>query len=309
MARSHGRIQFSIFSNRDFRALSAFAQRMYFVLFGQKDVNNAGVLPLMVSRWAKYCDETSVDDVQAALDELQAAEFVFFDEDTEELLIRSFIRNDGVVKQPNVLKNALKCAELVESQLLRTVLAKELRRLRRKDAEAVADRLDPNPSETPPEGFEDPSETLPEPLNPSRTPREPRGVGVGEGEKLPTADGDLGGRARTYTHTRARETLPPPPHCPRHPDGTDQPCRPCGTARQRRVDWDAEQNRLAALTRSTEARERAELRAAEITACALCDTDGYASGVLCDHDPDRAERAARHLAAIRSQLSKPKGAA
>ncbi len=309
MARSHAQIQFSIWANKEFRGLSERAQRMYLVLFGQKDVNNAGVLPWLPTRWAKYCKDTTPTDIEAAVVELEEHRFVYVDTDTDELLIRSFIRGDGVVKQPNVFKNALKCAELVESERLRRVLASELRGLRRRDAEAVADRLDPNPSETPPEGFEDPSETLPEPLNPSRTPREPRGVGVGEGEKSPTADGDLGGRARTYTHARAREQVPPPPHCPKHPDGTDAPCRPCGTARQRRVDWDAEQNRLAALTRSTEARERAELRAQAIAECSMCDDDGYDNGVLCDHDPERAERASRFVAQIKSGLRKPKGAA
>ncbi len=123
MARSHGRIDFGIWSNKAFRALSERAQRMYMVLFGQKDVNNAGVLPLMESRWAKYCDSMSVDDVRDALRQLEEARFVFVDEDTEELLIRSFIRGDGVVKQPNVFKNALKCAELVDSPKLREVLA------------------------------------------------------------------------------------------------------------------------------------------------------------------------------------------
>lgn len=309
MARSHGRIDFRIWADKDFRALSERAQRIYMMLFGQKDVNNAGVLPLMESRWAKYCTSMSAADVRAGLEELEAARFVFVDDDTEELLIRSFIRGDGVVKQPNVLKNAFKCAELVDSPRLRKVLAAELRGLRRKDAEAVADRLDPNPSETLTEGFGNPSETLPEPLNPSRRVREPRGVGVGEGEKSPTANGELGGRAHAYTHARAREMLPPSPHCPKHPEGTDAPCRACGSAREARAAWDTEQERITKLAQSEEARRAAEVRAQAIEDCDLCDSDGYAGLRWCDHDPESAERARRGSALVRAAFTKPKGAA
>ncbi|MBH5146309.1 hypothetical protein [Rhodococcus erythropolis] len=207
MARSHGIIQFTLWTNKDFRELSAAAQRMYLLLFGQKDVNNAGMLPLMPARWAKYCGETDVDHVWACLHELAAQQFVVFDADTDELLIRSFIRGDGVIKQPNVFKNALKCAELVDSPGIRTVLATELRKLRRKDADAAADTIEPNPSETLPEPFPKGSETLPEPLNPSGTLREPHGEGVGEGEKVTACTSQVlkSGVAHTRTHTREDE--------------------------------------------------------------------------------------------------------
>lgn len=71
----------------------------------------------------------------------------------------------------------------------------------------------------------------------------------------------------------------------------------------------AQQQREAALRLSTEARERAELRAQAITECGMCDDDGYDRGLPCDHDPDREERARRGLAAVRAKLPKPKGAA
>lgn len=43
-------------------------------------------------------------------------------------------------------------------------------------------------------------------------------------------------------HARSdREDGPPDPFCPAHPDGTDDPCRPCGVRRLRRKKWDDEQ--------------------------------------------------------------------
>jgi len=279
---------------------------MYLVLFGQKDVNNAGILPWLPTRWAKYCEGMSVADVETAVTELEEHRFVFVDTDTDELLIRTFIRGDGVIKQPNVFKNALKCAELIESERLRRVLASELRGLRRRDAEAVADRIDPNPSETLTEGFENPSETLPEPLNPSGTPREPRGEGVGEGEKVPTADRELGGRAHAYTHTRARETIPPSPHCSKHPDGTDAPCRPCGLARHARAEWDAAQLAAEKHAQSEQTRLAAEARAHAIANCDLCDPDGYIGITPCDHDPDFDDRFRQGMAKARAAITQPK---
>ncbi|WP_051637269.1 hypothetical protein [Rhodococcus sp. UNC363MFTsu5.1] len=301
MARSHGRIQFGLFNNREFRALSPGAQRTYMVLFGQKDVNNAGVLPLMPSRWARYCEGLTEADVWADLAELQAARFIYFDTDSDELLIRSFIRGDGIEKQPNVLKNALKCAELIDSPLLRQVLAAELRKLRRKDADAVADMIEPDPSGRVSEPFPNPSETLPEPLNPSRTPREPRGVGEGEEVLLRTADEELGGRARVHTHTR--EAQPPTPHCPKHPQGTDAPCRACGAARQAREAWDLTESRRRIEVQRAEREKRVEAAKQAIAACALCDDEGYAGTTVCDHDPDVAERNRRGSALVRAALA------
>lgn len=188
--RSHGRILVSIWRDRDFIARSVAAQRCYMMLLAQKDINNAGVQPLMVRKWAKASEETAEADIVRALNELQAHRFVCYDTDTEELLIRSFIRNDGIAKQPNVLKNALRVAPQTESPRLRAALADELDSLRRKDASEVASEIRPegfgNPFETLP-GSEtenprsNPSETLPEGFNPSGTLREPCGDGVGEG--------------------------------------------------------------------------------------------------------------------------------
>ncbi|WP_064442602.1 hypothetical protein [Hoyosella altamirensis] len=212
MPRDHGRILCSIWSDADFRRLTADAQRLYMLILSQKTINNAGVIPLMVSKWAKGCEHTTVEDVQRALDELHDRRFVLCDEDTEEAFVRSFIRGDGILKQPNVLKNALKCVRSIDSLVLRREAAVELRRIGRKDTVAVAEEIDPgeplaNPSETLPEGISNPSGTLEPFANPSRTLREPRGEGEGEGVKVTTSDThflESSSLARAHAHTRVR---------------------------------------------------------------------------------------------------------
>jgi hypothetical protein len=150
--RSHARILVSIWTDTDFRALSPEAQRTYMLLLSQGSLNNAGVLPLTVKRWAAGCNATTTGDVEKALAELDEHRYVAVDEDTEELLVRSFIRNDGISKQPQMLKSALKEAVGIESPRLRAVLAQELRRLGRDDCSFTADQIDPGFPPDPPNG-------------------------------------------------------------------------------------------------------------------------------------------------------------
>lgn len=130
MAREHARILTRIWRDPDFRARTPDAQRAYVLLLTQRDVNYAGVLPLAMARWARASDHTSAEDVELAVKELEDHQFVVVDRDTDEVLIRSFIRNDGLIDQPKVLRVALREALAVESEVLREVLGHELARVR-----------------------------------------------------------------------------------------------------------------------------------------------------------------------------------
>lgn len=129
MARDHARILCRIWADEDFRARSAHAQWLYFLLLSHGAINNAGVLPLQTRQWANRCATATEDTVTAAVGELVEHRFVVVDHGTEELLVRTFIRNDGVARQPNLLKNAARLARQVESPALRHELAIELARV------------------------------------------------------------------------------------------------------------------------------------------------------------------------------------
>lgn len=152
MPRNHGRILTSILSDDDFRTLSEAAQRLYMILLAQKDLSTAGIMSINYRRWARACSSTTVDHVVKTAHELHDRRYVILDEDTEEAFVRSLIRNDGISKQPQLLKNALRLALQVESPALRAELAAELRRLNRQDATETADEIDPGDSPTPPPG-------------------------------------------------------------------------------------------------------------------------------------------------------------
>lgn len=293
MAREHARILSKIWNDPDWKRRSSGAQRLYFQLLSQRAVNHAGVLALTVKKWAGGCETLTVDDIWEALNELADARYVVVDTDTEEVLIRSFIRNDGVAKQPNVLKAALRLATEVESPRLRAALAGELRRLGTAAASRVADELTGKATETLadtlPKGSGNPSGTLestvdnPVDGNPPGTPGEPFAqiAGVGEGEVVSSCS--VVGSVQRGSRERDE---PPSPQCLKHLNNPDPPaCRACRTARETRERWDAEHVPRQA------AAERAAIRA-----CSMCNHDGYllAPGARslpaspytrCDHRP------------------------
>lgn len=129
MARGHGRILTSIWDDSDFLALPADHQRLYLFLISQPNLNHAGLLPVTLRRWASKAPDRSVKDVRTHLLGLDAAGFVVLDEDTEELLIRSFVRNDGVWKQPRVMGAMVSAAMEISSRRLRAALLREVDRI------------------------------------------------------------------------------------------------------------------------------------------------------------------------------------
>jgi hypothetical protein len=166
VARSYGRIFATIWNDGDFRPLSVTAKLMYSFLISQTDLEHSGIIPLRPPRWARDLG-LPVEDVIAALKELDQARFTVTDEEWGELLVRSLIRRDDIWKQPNVFKSAAASAKASKSTAVKSVLLLEVRRLDLtgigRETRAIRDdllaHLEPfgNPSPNPPEGFPNPS--------------------------------------------------------------------------------------------------------------------------------------------------------
>lgn len=271
MANAAGYIQESIWRDEHWRKLSRSAQALYMQLLSQKELDCAGILPLQPNKWAKGCQELTVDQVWTDLEELQREKFVFYDADTEEVFIRTYIRNSNVIKVPNMLKSARRSAELVASGYIKPFMAAELRATGNQDCIAVAERIDP--TDPPPEPFGNRSETLPEPFrngsnrNPSETLPEGSGVGVGVG--VP--------HQRRYPVGEAR------PKCSKHEENYDGPCGAC----KRRREWD-EANATAVEADELNRKRKAREIAANCPVCGgtnwIPDTD---PAVKCDHQQVR----------------------
>ncbi|MEV5360595.1 hypothetical protein AB0K45_09650 [Micrococcus luteus] len=315
MANAFGMIDESIWRrDREFRALPRGAQCTFLQLLSQRDVDTAGVLTLHVDLLAKGCDEITPEDIRHDLKTLEAARFVFVDDDTDELLIRSYVRR-VTAKSPNALKSALKLSRTLASPKLRHVLAGELRRIGKADTTAVADEIDPGgtPSGRDSEPVADPIGTPSERGNPSGWGSEPPSYSSVTALVSPSVGGSVGEgptqTANADTAPRPPANDPPPRYCPKHmPDGTDAPCGACGGHRQRRERWDAEH---AADDIHAEDRRRISAQAA-INGCRLCDPDGHirmpdllGDGehyTTCPHDAAAIERARSEILEARKQV-------
>ena len=129
MARGHGRILTSIWDDVDFLALNEQEQRLYLFLISQPNLNHAGLLDLTLRRWSRKARGLTSAELEKLLQSLEAARFIVLDDDTEELLIRSFIRNDGVWRMPKVMGAMVSGALEISSKRLQQALLAEVDRI------------------------------------------------------------------------------------------------------------------------------------------------------------------------------------
>jgi hypothetical protein len=214
MARSEARLQLGIW--RGLEGLSAHARLLYVVLLTEPTMNHAGVGAIRMSKWAANCGLT-VKQTADALEELATGEWVVTDSPTEEVLVRTMIRNDGVADQPNVLKGAIREALQTESSRLRRALAVELKKLPPKrpdgcsksgrpvvypDPHAAAEELAHiTPGPEPPEPFRNPSGTHSEPFENGRVPE-----GFGNPSRTPGGGGGGGGSSSGHLRSNSSST-------------------------------------------------------------------------------------------------------
>lgn len=134
MARKFAQIQVGIWTDEDFKSLPAIEQHMYFVLLSQPRLNLCGVMDYIPSRLAMCVYEWTVDDVERLVKGLEDKRYVLVDHDSHELLLRSFIRRDGLLKAKTITIGAASDYSEVMSQKLRDAIDKELRRAFREDS-------------------------------------------------------------------------------------------------------------------------------------------------------------------------------
>lgn len=115
--------------DEDWRALSWSAQWLYDFLAQHPDRNEAGLLSFTIKKWTRFADGVTVADLRRSLGELDDAGFIVVDEETEEVLVRSFIRRATVYKHIRLFRNACVAIRAVESERIRSALGQELVRL------------------------------------------------------------------------------------------------------------------------------------------------------------------------------------
>jgi hypothetical protein len=129
VANDYARVVRSIWADDDFRALSHGAQWLYFHLLTSPAINYAGVTDWRPSRIAALTADLTADAVEAYAVELEGNLYVVIDRDSEECLIRSFVRHDGLMASPNMAAALAKAHAATVSKALRGVVVHELKRL------------------------------------------------------------------------------------------------------------------------------------------------------------------------------------
>lgn len=130
MARDHARIRLDIWADDEFRGLSAIGQWLYLCLLTSPQLSFCGVTDWRPARIAAVTSDLTALDVESFAAELEGLELIVVDRDSEEVLVRSFVKHDGLLKQPNMAKALVKDHAGIASAPLRAVVVRQLERLR-----------------------------------------------------------------------------------------------------------------------------------------------------------------------------------
>lgn len=130
MARDHARMKTSLWRpESDFRTLPWEAQWAYEALCQQDALSYAGVLDYRPGRLSVLASNATPKKVDAAVTALRRHRFVLVDDVTEELLVRTYVRHDGVMDRVNMGKAVARAVQKIHSRDLLHAVANELARL------------------------------------------------------------------------------------------------------------------------------------------------------------------------------------
>jgi hypothetical protein len=128
MARDHSRVKISIWDNGDFTALPVNEQHAYFTLMTHKSLTRCGVTMNIPSHFEDLAADLTPAKFRAAIKGLRTARFIVIDDRTHELLVRSYVRHDGVLDRENMGKAVGTAFESVISKRIKKAIGVELAR-------------------------------------------------------------------------------------------------------------------------------------------------------------------------------------
>lgn len=132
MAREFAKTNLEMWSDPDFRALPPTAQHLYLMLWTSPDLSYCGVHDWRPGRLAARSAGFTGEHIQTVADCLSARHFVVVDLKTEEILVRSWARWDGLLKQPRMAVSYSTAYAAVASDTLRAVLVHETTKMRKR---------------------------------------------------------------------------------------------------------------------------------------------------------------------------------
>ena len=129
MARKYAALRLDMLADVKFRALTGGAQRLYMTLLAHNTLTYCGVADWRPKRLAHYTSDSTVESIEAEGAELAAGLFIVIDEDTDEVLIRSYIKYDEVMRQWRLAASLAASFGSIVSDTIRAVVVDELEEL------------------------------------------------------------------------------------------------------------------------------------------------------------------------------------
>ena len=126
----------TIWRDDEYLSLGLQLQGLYNALLAYPDISWCGVIDYIPKRMLRIDKTLSEDDLWKLLATLHNRGYVSIDQTTDEILVRTFIRHDGILKQPNVTKAMAKAIDSVHSDELRDAIYWELGKLYLEDPDA-----------------------------------------------------------------------------------------------------------------------------------------------------------------------------
>ena len=326
MAREHARIWLDINSDEHFQTLSFDAQGFYTrIILTEATLNYCGVADWRPKRLTTRAADLSLDRILTAAGELERENYLLFDLDTEEVLARSYIRRDELIRNPKMAATVIKSYAAVASPVLRAAIVTELKRIHdehpeysswtHKDTADGLARLLSKPALG--QGDYAMQITYPDPVrngNPNPVPiTYPDPVPIGNPDPVRNTEVDPGADNQSksvripststnhhspaplegYVSTEGHQATefdpdnPPPPRCPEHiNDPKPGPCPACGDARHALNAWNLERRKAEQEQARADAAERVNASAIKARAIAACK--------LCDPDGYRDGQVCNH---------------
>lgn len=131
MPREYGRYLLTTHDDDDWHALTTLQHDCYMALLSSRDLSYAGVVPYLPGRFAGFAADLTANKVEKVWTELAARRLIVVDKTTSEILLRTYVRHDGVLTGPtNLSKAFVNAYGRVRSEALREVIAQELRKYR-----------------------------------------------------------------------------------------------------------------------------------------------------------------------------------
>ena len=130
MPRDHARMRLDIWADEDWTDLTSSGQWLYERLLTHSGLSYCGVVEWRPKRIAQSARDLKALDVEMFAVELEDRNFLVIDRDTEECLVRSFVKHDGLMDKWNLAAAVARTFTAVSSKALRGAIVHELKALR-----------------------------------------------------------------------------------------------------------------------------------------------------------------------------------